>query len=196
MILGHYGVAFAAKRLSPRASLGIFTLAAQLLDELWPIFLLIDAEHVRISPGLMPANQLDFIDYPISHSLVTAVAWGILLGAAYYMMRRDRRTAVVIGVLVVSHWILDFPMHRPDLPLSPWSSVKVGLGAWRSIPLTIALELVVFIPGLVSYVRATRARDRIGRWGLWSMVALLLVIFFSNFSSATPPNERVVAPWR
>ena len=193
MLLGHYGVAFAAKRSAPRASLGTFALAAQLLDELWPIFVLLGLEQVRISPGFTAANPLEFVHYPITHSLLGAVGWSLLLAGLYYAMRRYRRGAVVVGLLVLSHWLLDLPMHVPDLPLWPSSDVKVGLGAWRSIPLTIALELTAFVVGLVAYLRATRARDKAGHWGLWAMVVLLLVIFFSGFTAPLPPSDRAVA---
>ncbi|MFN2567314.1 MAG: metal-dependent hydrolase [Gemmatimonadaceae bacterium] len=193
MLLGHYGVAFAAKRAASRASLGTFNLAAQLLDEVWPIFVLMGIEQVRVVPGLTAANPLDFVYYPYSHSLVGAIVWSVLLGGVYDAMRRYRRGAVVVGLLVLSHWFLDLPMHRPDLPLWPGSDVKVGLGAWQSIPLTIALELVVFVPGLVIYLRTTRAKDSVGRWGLWAMVVVLLGIFFSGFASPPPADGRAVA---
>ncbi|MFL5614076.1 MAG: metal-dependent hydrolase [Gemmatimonadaceae bacterium] len=192
MLLGHYGVAFAAKRVAPRTSLGTLVLAAQLLDELWSIFVVAGIEHVRVVPGLMAANPLDFIYYPFTHSLVGALAWSVALGIIYLAMRRDLRTAALLGVLVLSHWILDVPMHRPDLLLWPGSSMSVGLGAWRSIPLTIVLELLVFLGGLLIYMRTTRARDGTGRWTLAAMVILLLLIFFSAFLSAPPPNERAV----
>lgn len=193
MILGHYGLAFAAKRVAPRTSLGTFAFAAQLLDEIWPIFVLMGLERVRVAPGLMAANPLDFEYYPYSHSLAGAIVWSILLGGIYYAVRHDRRSAGVVGLLVFSHWILDVPMHRPDLPLWPGSATRVGLGAWRSIPLTIVLELAVLGFGLVVYLRATRARDRIGIWALWTMVALLVLIFVSGFTTAPPPNGRAVA---
>src|SRR3712207_912495 len=193
MLLGHFGLAFAAKRAAPRASLGTFVLAAELLDELWPIFLLLGLEQVRVSPGLTAANPLEFVHYPITHSFLGAIGWSVLLGGLYYALRRDRRSSVVVGLLVLSHWILDLPMHRPDLPLWPGSGIEVGLGAWRSIPLTIALELAVFVPGLALYLRTTRAKDRVGSWGLWAMVLVLLVIFFSGLSSAPPPSDRAVA---
>jgi hypothetical protein len=193
MLLGHYGVAFAAKRAAPRASLGTLNFAAELLDELWPIFVLMGLETVRVVPGLMAASPLDFVYYPITHSLVGAIGWSVLLGVLYHTVRRYRRGAVVVGLLVLSHWLLDLPMHRPDLPLWPGSNVKVGLGAWRSIPLTIAIELAVFLPGLTIYLRTTRARDKFGRWGLWTMVVVLLAIFFSGFGSAPPPDGRAVA---
>jgi LexA-binding, inner membrane-associated putative hydrolase len=192
MLLGHYGVAFAARRALPRTSLGTTVLAAQWLDELWPVLLLLGIERVRVVPGLMAANPLDFEYYPYSHSLAAAIVWGILFGVVYYALRRDRRSAIVIGLLVLSHWILDLPMHRPDLPLFPGSTVRVGLGAWNSIPLTILLELVVFLGGLVMYLRTTRSSDRVGSVALWAMVIVLLVIFFSGFVSAPPPNGRAV----
>jgi hypothetical protein len=193
MLIGHYGVAFAAKSAAPRASLGTFNFAAQLLDELWPIFVLMGIEHVRVTPGITAANPLEFVYYPITHSLLGAIGWSMLLGGLYYAMRRYRRGAVVVGLLVLSHWLLDLPMHRPDLPLWPGSDVKVGLGAWRSVPLTFLLELAVFVPGLVMYQRTTRAKDWVGRWGLWAMVIVLLAIFFSGFTSPPPTSERAVA---
>ena len=193
MLLGHYGIALAAKSVAPRASLGTFNLAAQLLDELWPIFVLLGLEHVRVTPGLSAANPLEFVYYPFTHSLLGATGWGILLGVLYYAVRRDRRSATVVGLLVLSHWVLDLPMHRPDLPLWPGSEVKVGLGAWRSVPLTFALELAVFVPGLLIYQRTTRSKDGIGRWGLWAMVIALLAIFFSGFTSPPPESGRAVA---
>ena len=193
MFLGHYGLAFAAKRAAPRASLGTFAFAAQLLDELWPIFLLVGLERVRVVPGLMAANPLDFEYYPYSHSLAGAIAWSIVVGGIYYAMRRDRRNATIVGLLVLSHWILDVPMHQPDLPLWQGSALRVGLGAWRSIPLTIVLEIAVFGFGLLVYIRTTRARDRIGSWALWTMVAALLLIFISGFTSPPPSTARAIA---
>jgi hypothetical protein len=193
MFLGHYGVAFGAKRVSPRTSLGALAFAAEWLDELWPILLLAGLEQVRVVPGLMAANPLDFVSYPISHSLAAAVGWGLLVAGVYYALRRDRRGATVLGALVLSHWVLDYPMHRPDLPLWPGSPVRVGLGAWRSIPLTILLDCGVFAIGLTLYLRATRARDAIARWALWTMVVFLVSIFVSGFTSPPPVDQRTIA---
>ena len=192
MLLGHYGVALAAKRAVPRASLGTTVFAAQWLDELWPILLILGIERVRVVPGLTAANPLDFEYYPYSHSLLAAVVWSLLFGIIYYALRRDRRTATIVGSLVLSHWILDLPMHRPDLQLWPGSAARVGLGAWNSIPLTVLLEMLFFVGGLIIYLRTTRARDRVGSFALWAMVLVLLLIFFSGFVSAPPPNGRAI----
>lgn len=193
IFLGHYGVAFAAKRAAPRTSLGALTFASEFLDELWPILLLLGVESVRIVPGLMATSPLDFVHYPWSHSLLAAVVWGLLVGGVYGALRRSRRGALVVGALVVSHWFLDLPVHRPDLPLWPGSRVLVGAGLWSSLPLTLILELGVFLLGLALYVRTTRATDRIGRWGLWAMAGLLALIYLSSLWGPPPPGERALA---
>jgi hypothetical protein len=193
MFLGHYGVAFAAKRAVPRTSLGALTFAAQFLDELWPILLLLGVEQVRIVPGLMAANPLDFVYYPYSHSLLMAVVWGILVGGAYFLLRRYGRGAWIIGTLVVSHWFLDLPMHRADLPLWPGaSSPKVGWGLWNSIPATYVIEFAIYAIGIAIYLRATRARDRIGGWGLWAYILVLAILYVVS-NGSPPPSERALA---
>ncbi|MFL5562630.1 MAG: hypothetical protein ACJ79K_14255 [Gemmatimonadaceae bacterium] len=193
MFLGHYGLAFAAKRMAPRSSLGALAFAAQFLDELWPVLLLLGVEQVRVVPGLMAASALDFIHYPNSHSLAMAVLWAVMIGGVYGAIRKYERGGWVVAALVVSHWFLDLPMHRPDLPLWPGSRVLLGFGLWNSIAATVVIELGLFAGGLIIYSRQTRARDAIGRWGLWVMVTLLVAIFFSGLEGAPPPSERVLA---
>jgi membrane-bound metal-dependent hydrolase YbcI (DUF457 family) len=193
MFLGHYGLALAAKRASPRTSLGMLFFAAQFLDELWPILLLAGLEQVRVAPGLMKTNALDFVSYPWSHSLVMAVVWSVLVGSVYLARRHDRRAALIVGGLVLSHWLLDVPMHRPDLPLWPGGGPRLGAGLWNSLPATVAIELGLFGFGLFVYLRGTRARDGAGRWALWSLVAVLLLIFLSGLGGAPPPSARAVA---
>jgi hypothetical protein len=194
LFLGHYGIAFAAKRVAPRTSLGALTFAAQFLDELWPILLLLGIEQVRIVPGLMAANPLNFVYYPFSHSLLMAVVWGIVIGGIYFSKTRYHRGAVIVGLLVVSHWFLDVPMHRPDLPLWPGvSSPKLGWGWWDSIGVTTIVELTLFAAGISVYARSTRARDRIGSWGLWTYVIVLAGLFFA--SNGPPPSSERALAW-
>ena len=190
MFLGHYGLAFAAKRATPETSLGTLTFAAQWLDELWPILLLLGVEHVRIAPHIMAQSDLDFVSYPISHSLVTAIGWGIVIGLVYFFARRRSRGAWIMGALVVSHWVLDLIVHAPDLPLFP-GGPRFGLGGWNSTPLTFILEAVFYFGGLIIYLRTTRPRDAIGRWALWSLVAVQVAIYFVGGSP--PPNVSTLA---
>jgi hypothetical protein len=192
VFLGHYGLAFAAKRVAPRAKLGTLVFAAQWADELWPVLLLLGVEHVRVVPGLMAASSFDFVQYPISHSLLLDIGWGALFGGLYYAVRRDRRGAVVVGLLIVSHWMLDLLVHRPDLPLWPGGPL-VGLGIWRSVPLTYLAEAVVFGGGLAVYLRSTVATDRTGTIALWALVAVLVAIYLlPQGSGSPPPTEHAI----
>jgi hypothetical protein len=127
MFLGHFGLAFAAKKAAPKTSLGTLVFAAQFSDMLWPILLLVGVEHVRIVPGLLSASPFDFTSYPISHSLVAQLGWGALIGLVYFAIRRDGRSALLVGGLVPTHCVLDCIAHRPDMPICPGSS-KYGLG--------------------------------------------------------------------
>lgn len=192
MILGHYGVALAAKRVSKRTSLGTLIFAAQWADLLWPLLLIAGVERVAVEPGRMAANPLDFVSYPYSHSLLMLAVWGALFGGIYYAWRRDARGAWIVGALVVSHWVLDLVVHGPDLPLWPGSRARVGLGLWNSIAGTLAVECAIFLAGIVVYARTTRARDRIGSWGLWAMLALLVVVLLSGFAGPPPANPRAI----
>ena len=193
MFLGHYGLAMAGKRAAPRASLGVLAFAAQFLDELWPLLLLAGIEQVRVVPGLMSASAFDFVWYPWSHSLLMTVVWAAAIGALYRWRSRDRRGAWVVALLVLSHWLLDAPMHRPDLPLWPGSALLVGGGLWSSKRITLLLDGGIFLGGLVTYLRTTRSRDRIGRWALWAMVALLTFVFVSSLFDPPPTDPATVA---
>ena len=128
MFIGHFGVALGAKRVAPKSSLGTLILAAQFLDFLWPVFVLLGIEHVRIATGATRVSPLDFTDYPISHSLLIATVWAVLFGGVYYAIRHNSRSALVVSAAVLSHWVLDFIVHRPDLQLYPGSEVRVAWG--------------------------------------------------------------------
>lgn len=192
MFLGHYGVALAAKRIAPRESLGATVAGAQWLDLLWPVLLLVGLERVRIVPGFMAASSLEFVSYPISHSLAAAVGWAVVGGVLYLAVTGRSRGAAVFGALILSHWLLDLPVHGPDLPLWPDSRVELGLGLWNSLAATLLVELGLLAAGTLLYLRGTRARDGVGRWGLWAMLAVLVGFFLSSFM-APPPSESALA---
>ena len=119
VFIGHLGLAFAAKKVAPRPSLGTLALAAQLVDGVWPVFLLLGWEKVEIVPGITAVTPLLFASYPYTHSLAAGAVWALLLAGGYYLLRHDGVGAGWIAALVVSHWILDFISHRPDMPLWP-----------------------------------------------------------------------------
>jgi membrane-bound metal-dependent hydrolase YbcI (DUF457 family) len=193
MFIGHIAVGFAAKKAAPRTSLGLLVAAPLLADLLWPIFLLLGWESLTIDPN--PPNpflSLAFANYPISHSLLALAGWALLAAGIYWAATRYRAGAVWIGIGVVSHWVLDFVTHRPDMPLWP-GGPKVGLGLWYSVPATIAVESVMFAAALWIYVRTTRPRDGVGRWSFVAFVVLVLVIYAANAMGPAPPGESAVA---
>ena len=198
MFIGHFAAGFAAKRLAPRVSLGTLLLAAAFIDLLWPIFLILGLEHARIDPGNTAFTPLDFNDYPITHSLPGVLLWAVALGGTVHFFPRNGKkgdglgSALVVGGLVVSHWVLDAIVHRPDLPVLP-DVPYVGLGLWNSIAATIVVEGSMFAAGVALYVRSTRARDRIGRWGLAAFVAFLVVAYVTNILAPPPPSARALA---
>ena len=190
MFLGHFAVALAAKKATPKTSLGTLVLAAQFADMLWPLLLLLGIEQVRIVPGLLPVSPFDFTSYPYSHSLVAQIGWGALLGFIYFMVRRNVSSALLVGLLVPSHWLLDFIAHRPDMPIYP-GGAKYGLGMWNSLLLTIVVEYVLFVAGAAVYLSVTRAKDRTGNLALWSLLGLLAVLYLASIFG--PPPSRVQA---
>ena len=192
MFLGHFGLGFAGKRIAPDMSLGSLFLAVQFADLLFWILALVGAEHFRISPGATRVTPMDFYDYPYSHSLVALAVWGLVLGAVYWIARRWLAGAIVLAVGIVSHWVLDVIVHRADMPLG-LHGPYLGLQVWRSLPLTLFLEAVVFSAGIGVYLNATRARDAVGVWAFWALVVLLAALWLGSVLGPPPPSERVVA---
>jgi hypothetical protein len=192
MFLGHYAVALAAKRAAPKTSLGTLFFAAQLADMLWPVLLLLGWERVRIVGGPNPFLIFAFDSYPISHSLVTLSASALLVGALYRVRSGSVTGAVVLGVCVLSHWVLDFVTHRPDLPIYP-GGPTVGLGLWNSVAGTVLVEGLMFVAGIWIYLMATRARSKGGRYGFGALVAVLVLSYGAALGSGPPPSVQAVA---
>jgi len=193
MFIGHYGVGFAAKKVGRRISLGTLFMASQFIDLLWPAFILLGWEQVRIDPGNTAFTPLDFVYYPFSHSLFGVLVWAILFGLVYYVIRKNTRNAVIVGALVLSHWVLDFLVHRADLPLVPWSDFKVGLGLWNSVVISIVLESLIFAGGAILYLKATLADNKKGRYGLWGLIIFLAVVYIMNVFGPPPDAAKPVA---
>ena len=193
MFLGHYGVALASKRLAPKTSLGSLTFAAQLADLVWPVLLILGIEQVRVVPEAPVNLQLEFVNYPITHSLLSGVLGGLLVGGVTWALRRDARAALVMGALVLSHWVLDLFFHVPDLPIWP-GGPKVGFSLWTSEPITLVCEFGLFALGIWIYLRTTRARDGIGRWAFWGYIAFL-ALGYSATLFGPPPKSVPALAW-
>ena len=194
MFLGHYALAFGAKRIAPAVSLGTLFMACQFADLLWPTLLVLGFERVEIDPGNTLVTPLNFISYPYSHSLVMLVVWSVVFALLYRAIRGPQPVAMAtVGALVLSHYVLDLITHRPDLPITIGGARKIGLGLWNFPGTTLAIESAMFLSGALMYVTATRERDRTGKIGLWMLIAVLAAIYFAALYGPPPPNARAVA---
>jgi len=191
MFIGHAAVALAAKPLLPRLNLALPLAAAFWVDMVWPVFLLLGIEQVKIDPGNTAFTPLDFVHYPWTHSLAAAVVWSFLFGAL--LIRYGKFEALILGLLVFSHWILDAISHRPDLPLWPGSGTMIGFGLWNSVPATMLVECAMFAAGVWIYVRSAPSRDRVGTWAFWSLIAFLAIMYLGNVFGPPPPNVLAIA---
>jgi hypothetical protein len=188
MFVGHYAIGLASKQLAPRTSLGALIAAPILLDLLWPIFLLIGWEQVSIAPHPNPFLRLQFDSYPISHGLVAVIGWATLFASIYFGVARYLIGAITIWLGVVSHWLLDYVVHRPDLPLYAGGTRLLGLGLWNRPRLTIAIELAMFAAGGFVYWRATKAKNAMGNLAFWFFV-LALAALYAAVAFAPPPSS-------
>lgn len=160
---------------------------------LWALFVLLGIEEVRIVPGIMKGNSLDFVYFPYSHSLFMTFLWA---GLAYFLYRRFvayGRTAVV-ALAVVSHFFLDLMVHRPDLPvwLGP-NPVRMGLGMWNLPVAEFILEALMVGIGLKIYTSATVWRSRAGLLAPWAVGGFLLLLNLSQFFMKPASSSTVVA---
>jgi hypothetical protein len=190
MFVGHYSTGFVGKAVEPRVPLWVLLVAAQLVDIVWAGLVLGGIERFRIDLSL-PSNPLDLYDMPYTHSLAGALAWSVLAGALVRVVPRlggTRRAAVVVGLVVLSHWVLDLIVHRPDLSL--WGGgPKVGLGLWNLPLVSYVVEIALVTGAATFYVVHRRLARHAGRAVLGLLAALVLLQTFASFGP-TPASVR------
>ena len=151
----------AAKRWAPQISLGTAFIAAQLPDVIWPFLVLAGVERVAIAPGDTLVTPLRFEHYPISHSLLMVAVWGLALGLLGSGRGGSRKGVLMLAGLAVSHWVLDFVSHRPDMPRCPGGR-RGGPGPVELLWATLAVE-ALFAAGIALYLTSAEVQPRRGR---------------------------------
>lgn len=156
MFIGHYGVAYAARTVAPKAPLAAYFLAVQALDVLFSIFVLGGLEHLQIVHKYTSYNPYRLYDMPITHSLVGSLGWAVAIGILALVLRLPRRESVWLGLAVFSHFVLDLLVHTPDLSIAGNDTAMLGLGLWNNVPLALVLELLVLFGGWLVFTRSKR----------------------------------------
>jgi len=194
MFIGHFALAYGAKRVAPMLSLGTLFLACQFADLLWPTLLILGYEHVEIDPGNTLMTPLNFISYPYSHSLVMLTVWAAMFAIVYRVVKGSRPVAMItLALLVLSHFVLDVITHRPDMPITINGTTKLGLGLWNHPGTELAIESTMFIIGTAFYSSVTRARDRVGKIGFYGLIVVMVAMFFAAIYGPPPPSVATIA---
>lgn len=197
MFIGHYGLALALKRVEPKLSLGTLFLATQLVDLAWGATILLGWEQVRILQGWTAVTPLQFVSYPITHSLLAAGLWAVGAAVVWYTWptrdtSRHGRAALIVGLAVASHWFLDAVVHVPDLPLAADDTRKVGLGIWNSVPLTLTVELALLGLGLALYLRGGSRTHPVRQTWAVGFAAILAAVWIATTLGPPPPSVRAM----
>lgn len=184
MFVGHYAAALAAKAAQPKTPFWTYVLGAQLVDVAWGGLVLAGVEKMSLDPR-QPGNPLVLSYMPYTHSLPAVAAWALAAGlAAFFLLKLPRGAAIAVGLVVLSHWGLDFLVHRPDLPLG-FGGPKVGLGWWDYPAPEQALEM-----GLLA-IAATAwgwRRGLQGHGGWSAPLFLVLLVVLQLVSIVAPPT--------
>lgn len=159
MLVGHFAAGLVAKRAGPRVSLGTFVLAAMASDLLWCLFLLAGIERVELRPGITTPNSLRAVEIGYSHGLLPDLLWAALFAGVWFWRRRSARSATLLFAAVVSHWLLDFISHSPNMPLAPGVRRVFGLGLWNSIPATLAVKGGLWLTAILLFSLGARPRN-------------------------------------
>lgn len=192
MFIGHFGAGFAGKKFEKSTSLGTYFMAAQWIDLIWPIFILLGIEHVEIKEGISSVTPFDFTYYPFTHSLFAVIVWAVLFGGVYFLIKKKFKSAMILGILVLSHWFLDLLVHIPDLPIFPGGDLKVGFGLWNSFTATVLLEGFIFAAGVFLYYKATKTKNKTGTYALLGLIVFLAMMYVANLFGPPPDNVDAI----
>jgi len=177
MYAGHFAAGLALKGRTPAAPTWGLLVGVGLLDILFGPLVLLGIERVSITRDVSPGFSLDYIDW--SHSLAMSVVWSLAYAACF--ARYGRRVMTAMGLAVFSHFLLDLPMHPPDLALWPGSGVHLGLGIWRALPTGWwFVELLAIAAGLAYYWHRSRVDRSFGARAPGVAAAVLALHLFNS----------------
>lgn len=195
---GHIGAGLAIGAADRSINVGVWISAALLSDLVLWVLILAGVEGVRIPPDFAVTRQPQFV-FPYSHGLLAALGWSVAAGllAGVALCRRHRascmRTAVLVSVCVLSHWLLDLIVHRSEMPLVGATSPMLGLGLWDSLAAALLLESAIVAVGIGLYLPASGLpRRRAIALAALVLVVLAMTVAGMLFGPA-PPSANAMA---
>jgi hypothetical protein len=192
MLIGHYGPALVLQRIRPSIPLWVLFIATQAVDILWGVFVLTGVEHARVVPGFTESNPLDLYDMPYSHGLLANAAWSVGFALVWRALRppqRRRGEALIVGLAVASHFVLDLLVHVRDLPVVGTNGAVWGLGLWRHRELALLVECAVFVAAALVWRQAPQNRGPRAATMLGAMTAMLV----GSYYLPAPPTPATMA---
>ncbi len=202
MFAGHLAAGLALKKVDRKINLGWLFFAALFHDFLLGILVLLGIEQIIIPVDFAQKHYLSFI-FPYSHSLVASVIWSLLaFGITYAVLprwtSRERvRAGLALSLAVFSHFVFDWIVHVPDLPLWSDASPKIGLGLWNNLPLALILEVALVVVGFVFYLVTVKPKSNLNRYGLGILLLVVssMTVMGQLLAETPPPATGAAMSW-
>lgn len=188
MFIGHFAIGLGAKKFVPQVNLGLLFIFCQLLDLIWPVLVLAGIESVHVDHTATVVTPFMFDHYPYSHSLLATVIYGLVLGVTAGYFFKSKKVGLVTMLVTSSHWILDFITHRPDMPIL-FEGEKVGLGLWNHLGLTVAIEVSMFVAGVLLFIKVGSLISKKQKLWFYGLCAFLLVSYAANIWGPKLPQD-------
>jgi hypothetical protein len=191
MYFGHYGVGFGLKKFARGLSLGWLFLSVQFVDILAMTLLLLGIEVANVVPGFTATSSMEYVYFPYSHSLIAFLVWSFVFYVVFRLVEvkpglKKSKIALVMALGVLSHFVLDFIVHTPDLSVFGDDSFLLGLGLWNYHPIiNFVVEGAILLVGLFFYLRSTESSSFVGRYGVEFLVAVMFLFNGALMSGQT-----------
>ena len=202
MFAGHLAAGLVLKKMEQRINLAWLFFAALFHDFLLGILVLLGLEQIHIPANFAETHYLTFT-FPYSHGLAASIVWSALaFGITYAVLpkwtsKERKQAGLVIALTVFSHFVLDWFVHIPEMPLLGENSPKVGLSLWNNLPLALGLEVGLVLIGFIYYLSVVKPKTNLAKYGVAALMVLITVLTISGqlFSETPPPANGAAMSW-